>query len=50
MATLDRRKMLKKHKLEKVFNMFDKVVKEFNNLIYKDGSGNIDASEIKAIF
>ena len=25
MATLDRRKMLKKSRLEKVFNMFDKV-------------------------
>ena len=39
MATLDRRKMLKKDRLEKVFKTFD-----------KDGTGNIDAGEIKAIF
>ena len=38
-ASIDRKKMLSKKKLEKVFKMFD-----------TDGSGTISASELKAMF
>jgi len=37
-ATLDRKKLINKERLEQAFNMFD-----------KDGNGTIDASELKEI-
>jgi Ca2+-binding EF-hand superfamily protein len=44
--------MLKKSRLEKVFNMFDKVPPPFPLIskLLQDGSGQIDAQEIKAVF
>ena len=38
-ASIDRKKMLSKKRLEKIFKMFD-----------KDGSGTISANELKAMF
>ena len=43
--------MLSKDKLEVAFKIFDKVLYIFEwNIIFKDGSGALDISELKQVF